>query len=47
MKLYYCSASGHLWYYGNDGTPLFYKNLGDATDQEVEDAEERYCGCND
>ena len=47
MKLYYCPAGGHLWYYGEDGTPLFYKNLGDATDAEVEVAEEKYCGCND
>jgi hypothetical protein len=47
MKLYYCPAGGHLWYYGDDGTPLFYKNLGDATDEEVETAEEKYCGCND
>ncbi len=47
MKLYYCSAGGHLWYYGDDGTPLFYKNLGDATDEEIEIAEEKYCGCND
>lgn len=46
-KLYYCSAGGHLWYYGEDGTPLFYANLGDATDEEVEAAEEKYCGCND
>lgn len=47
MKLYYCTAGGHLWYYGEDGAPLFYKNLGDATDEEVEVAEEKYCGCND
>lgn len=47
MKLYYCSAGGHLWYYGDNGTPLFYKTIGDATDEEVETAEEKYCGCND
>jgi hypothetical protein len=47
MKLYYCSAGGHLWYYGDDGVPLFYKNLGDATNAEVESAEDKYCGCYD
>lgn len=46
-KLYYCSAVGHLWYYDDDGTPLFYCNLGDATDAEAESAEDKYCGCND
>lgn len=46
MKLYYCTANGHLWYYGDDDTPVFYKNTGDATDEEIEVAEEKYCGCN-
>jgi hypothetical protein len=47
-KLYYCSAAGHLWYYDEDGeTALFYANIGDATDEEFEGAEEKYCGCND
>jgi hypothetical protein len=49
-KLYYCSAQGHLWYYENNDDetpPLFYKNFGDATEGELETAEEKYCGCND
>ncbi len=49
-KLFYCPG-GHLWYYDekdqDEEYPLFYANLGDATDAEVEEAEERYCGCND
>lgn len=47
MKLYYCPAGGHLWYYGDDGTPLYYKSAKEATDKEIEVAEEKYCGCND
>jgi hypothetical protein len=46
MKLYYCSASGHLWYYSENGTPLYYKSLNEATNEEVENAEDKYCGCN-
>lgn len=47
-KLYYCSAGGHLWYYDENGkTALFYKNINDATDEEVESAEDKYCGCNE
>lgn len=50
QHLYYCSAGSHLWYYeydddGNRTPPLIYN--GDATDEEKEAAEERYCGCND
>lgn len=46
-QLYYCSAGGHLWYYGDDGNKFFYADIGDATDAEIENSIDRYCGCND
>jgi glyoxylase-like metal-dependent hydrolase (beta-lactamase superfamily II) len=46
-KLYYCPAAGHLWYYDEDGEVLFYGDVLYATDEELEDVEEKYCGCND
>jgi hypothetical protein len=37
-----------LWYYDKDGeTALFYSGLNEATDEEIQAAEEKYCGCND
>jgi hypothetical protein len=50
-KFFYCEAGAHLWYYDEDDAdeeiPLFYANFGDATDEELENAENRYCGCNE
>ncbi len=49
-KLYYCSAGGHYWYYSEDGEPKFYANVGDTnnvTDEQAENAEDKYCGCNE
>jgi hypothetical protein len=49
-QLYYCQTGAHLWYYGDDGTPLYFGEVTDRhniTDEQVENATDKNCGCND